>query len=130
MKSCWCGNEIKKGNLCQSCYVNVRRFSLKRQCVQYLGGKCIVCNYNKNIQALIFHHINEEDKLFDLSGAHARSWENIQKELDKCQLLCSNCHHELHEQRSKEKRQNKFIEVINSKDQQRIDSLISFVNLT
>lgn len=65
--------------------------------VDYLGGKCNRCGYNKCIDALDFHHINPKEKDFNFSeNGHCRSWERVKKELDKCELLCANCHREEH----------------------------------
>lgn len=89
----------KKGgtkNCCNSCSVNKRRVGLKNKCLQYLGGKCSVCHYNKCERALEFHHLDASKKEFQISGAHSRSWSSLEKELDKCILLCANCHRELH----------------------------------
>ena len=47
--------------------------------------------------ALHFHHRNPAEKDFSISGAHARSWVSISGELDKCDLVCANCHAEIHE---------------------------------
>lgn len=82
-------------NKCNSCLVNHRRFTLKIKCVEYLGGKCSICGYNKCIKALDFHHLR--DKSFNISGAHCRSWSIIEQELKKCILVCANCHREIHE---------------------------------
>lgn len=82
--------------ICNSCTTNYRRFNLKEKCVKYLGGKCQFCQYNKCINALSFHHINPNTKSFEVSGSHCKSWKLMQQELDKCILLCCNCHMELH----------------------------------
>ena len=50
----------------------------------------------RNIAALEFHHINPEDKIYDVKVLMTRRWELIKEEIDKCILLCSNCHRELH----------------------------------
>ena len=64
----------------------------------YKGGKCAVCGYDKCQRALSFHHVNPKEKDFDLSSRGlTRSWERIKKEIDKCVLLCANCHMELHD---------------------------------
>ena len=86
-----------KGLQCSSCTTNLRRFKIKEKAIKYKNGCCQICGYKRCNRALVFHHINEEEKSFSISGAHCRAWENIQKELDKCVLLCQNCHMELHE---------------------------------
>lgn len=71
----------------------VRR--LKEQAVSYKGGKCQVCGYNRYNGALDFHHIDDLNKSFSISG-RSISFERLQPELDKCILVCSNCHREIH----------------------------------
>ena len=64
---------------------------------QYKGGKCVLCGYNKYLGALDFHHLDPTQKGFEISTRGlTRSWEKIRKELDKCVLVCANCHRELH----------------------------------
>jgi hypothetical protein len=67
----------------------------KIKMIEYLGGKCMVCGYNKCVAALDFHHKDPKTKLFSLSG-NSYSFEKCKSELDKCWLLCANCHRELH----------------------------------
>lgn len=77
--------------------VSRRRKRLKVQAVESKGGKCCICGYSKYIGALEFHHINEDKKEFGLSmNGITRSWEKTKRELDKCILVCSNCHREIH----------------------------------
>lgn len=71
------------------------RRQVKQNIVAYLGGKCSECGYSKSITALQTHHIDPSTKKFSLSGAHCRKWEVLQAELDKCVLLCANCHAEI-----------------------------------
>ena len=68
----------------------------KEKAVTYKGGKCEKCGYNKCIAALDFHHKNPEEKIYDVKSLMNRKWELIQEEIDKCILLCSNCHREEH----------------------------------
>ena len=70
----------------------------KQMCVNYKGGKCFSCGYNKCLAALEFHHINPNEKEFNIGTKLKRldSFDDIKSELDKCILLCSNCHRELH----------------------------------
>lgn len=74
-----------------------RRFRrIKLLAVEYKGGGCSVCGYNKCITALDFHHLNPKEKDFNISGSEKHKWETIKEELDKCICICSNCHRELH----------------------------------
>lgn len=70
----------------------------KQRAVDLLGGSCRTCGYNKCIDALEFHHRDSQEKDFAISKAMVciRSWEHIQTELAKCDLLCANCHREHH----------------------------------
>lgn len=81
---------------CNSCSANQRRFTLKQKCLDYKGGKCQNCSYDRCSRALSFHHLDPSTKLFSISGSHCRTWEVIKQELDKCILLCANCHMEMH----------------------------------
>lgn len=62
------------------------------------GGRCETCGYNKNLAALVFHHIDPNLKKFKLDARSLsnRTEKSLMEEIDKCQLLCSNCHMELH----------------------------------
>ena len=74
-----------------------RRKKLKKMAVEYKGGKCQCCGYARDITALEFHHSDESKKHFGISSAGiTRSWEKTRKELDRCVLLCANCHREVH----------------------------------
>ena len=67
----------------------------KELLVEYKGGNCEVCGYNKCIEALEFHHIDESTKSFALSGS-TKALDKQKAEADKCLMLCANCHRELH----------------------------------
>ena len=67
----------------------------KLKYVQYKGGKCQLCGYDKCIASLDFHHIDPSQKDFQVT-AYRKSWEIAKAELDKCVLLCANCHREVH----------------------------------
>ena len=70
----------------------------KLKLVLALGGGCQICGYNKNLGSLAFHHVKAEEKEFSLSGRELanRSWKLILAEVEKCVLLCHNCHGEMH----------------------------------
>ena len=75
------------------------RNETKKRMVESMGGKCSICNYNKSIVALEFHHIDPSVKEHALGNVRAnpKSWNIIADELRKCILLCSNCHREIHD---------------------------------
>jgi len=72
-----------------------RKQRLKEFAVEYKGGACQACGYNKCIDALEFHHENREQKEFSISSkTNGISLERLKKELDKCTLYCCRCHRE------------------------------------
>ena len=73
-----------------------RRLRNKQKAIDLLGGECQICGYNECIAALDFHHREGEKKEAKMSVLWHYSWKRIKKELDKCDLLCANCHRELH----------------------------------
>jgi hypothetical protein len=103
--------EIRKCTLlCDNCHRELhyneensdKRRKTKELIVKYKGNECQICGYSKCISALTFHHVNEEEKLFEIGKISLRI-ENIEQlnndlllELEKCELLCSNCHREKH----------------------------------
>lgn len=95
--------ELSKSKFCsKQCknkfYVSKRRKRVKLKAIEYMGGKCIVCGYNRCVSALAFHHIDESKKEFGIASyGYSRSWDRVKAELNKCVLLCSNCHAEHHE---------------------------------
>lgn len=64
--------------------------------VVHKGGKCQICGYDKCIDALDFHHRDPNEKEFRIGKGNTMKWEKVLEELDKCDLLCANCHRELH----------------------------------
>lgn len=64
--------------------------------INLFGGKCSICGYNRCSAALDFHHINPDEKEIDISIILGRRKENALKEFQKCKLVCSNCHREIH----------------------------------
>ena len=77
--------------------VRKRRKNIRRMAVEYKGGHCGKCGYNRCIDALEFHHLDSSGKDFSISAkGYTRSWIKVKEELDKCILLCANCHREVH----------------------------------
>lgn len=84
---------------CKECANNetIKRYRQnKLNAVNYKGGKCIKCGYDKCIDCLEFHHTNPTLKDFTISHHKGKILESIKNELDKCILLCKNCHGEEH----------------------------------
>ena len=74
-----------------------RRTRVRQQAVDFKGGRCEICGYAKYIGALEFHHRDPHQKDFSVSAdGSTRSWARVQKEIEKCVLLCANCHREVH----------------------------------
>ena len=73
--------------------IDIRRRIFKENAIVYLGGSCADCGFSGHPAAFHFHHANSENKLFRLSGMYRYNWERaVVPELDKCILLCANCH--------------------------------------
>jgi len=53
---------------------------------------CSVCGYNEIPQALEFDHIDRSKKKFGMNKAYKYKWPTIMEELEKCVVLCANCH--------------------------------------
>lgn len=101
------GNLKKPCSYCIECsrnkLQNKKYNEFKSLAVNYKGGKCINCGYNRCIKALEFHHLDPRAKEFNISTILSwrkytnRSEDELKKELDKCVLLCANCHREAHD---------------------------------
>lgn len=95
-------NKGHRVTVCNSCHSNRKRFRLKRKMIEYKGGRCQLktCStpggYARERGAMHFHHIDPKTKSFAIGGNHCRKWETLKKELDKCILVCANCHSEIH----------------------------------
>lgn len=72
------------------------RRKIKIRAVEYKGGKCEKCAYDKCISALEFHHPEPDGKDFSISNG-SYGWESVKREIEKCVLLCCRCHREIHD---------------------------------
>lgn len=89
------GAQKSRCRTCQSKLNEQNRVQRRLEGISYLGGKCAYCGYDKCRAALEFHHLDPDEK--DPVGLDpARSKKKFFEELDKCILLCSNCHREEH----------------------------------
>lgn len=90
------GGHQQHKSICNVCRTSNSRKNKKLKAVGYMGGKCIVCEYDKCIAALHFHHIEPHEKEFGFSSNMTKPFEVLQIELNKCIIVCSNCHSEIH----------------------------------
>ena len=95
-----CKNITKRGKTCDSCNNKVRRYRVKKAALFLKGNKCQSCGWQGHTASLTFHHLY--DKEFTISHAYTQSWERVKIELDKCEVLCANCHNERHSEYSEE----------------------------
>lgn len=95
----WRNQKRAKTSHCKKCLgkltVATQR-QAKERAIEYKGGKCEKCGYDKCHAALEFHHLDPNEKDFAISKSRFTVFDNIKKELDKCILVCANCHREIH----------------------------------
>jgi hypothetical protein len=87
----------RKTTYCKQCIINYnyeRELKFKIDVIKLKGGKCSKCGYDKNISALEFHHLDRNKKEFNFAHKSAMT-DKLLKELNKCILVCSNCHREI-----------------------------------
>lgn len=96
---CYC-YECHPEGLSQAESYKAKKRALKHYLVEYKGGKCEKCGYQKCEAALQFHHKDPSEKDFTISTVNLNSelltMDVLYKEVDKCILLCANCHAEEH----------------------------------
>ena len=77
-------------------YLNSYRAKVRQKIKEYkLSKGCNKCGYNKNPNALQFHH-TDRNKEYQVARPGTRCWKTVKKEIDKCIILCANCHAEEH----------------------------------
>ena len=82
-------------------YVNKYKKQLELKIREYIwevkcNAKCLQCNFN-HPAALVFHHRNPKDKRKPIGKGKFCSIKQLKEEIEKCDILCSNCHRELHQ---------------------------------
>ena len=89
----------RRKDYCGKCHnqdVKARGHSKRLKALDYLGGECKACGFDKYKTALDIHHLDPNQKDDNFASMRGWSWERIQIELDKCILLCRNCHSAVH----------------------------------
>ena len=81
--------------ICSCKYHQNRVKDVKIKMIEYKGGECEKCNLklkNSHYAVFDFHHTNSLDKPLNFNRIKFQKWEKIKYEIDKCKLLCANCH--------------------------------------
>ncbi len=91
------------------------RRRVKKKLIEYKGGKCSKCGYDKDFPAVYhFHHVDPSKKSFCINGKTVK-FSSLKEEVDKCILLCANCHSEEHDRIRMEKRKDIIERIPNSR---------------
>lgn len=88
-----------KKSICGECHnqYTKRVGQAKRvRAIEYLGGECLSCGFDKYPCSIDFHHLDPSQKDSKFRNLRSWSWERIKKEIAKCILLCGNCHTAYH----------------------------------
>lgn len=88
---------LRQSDRCSRCSSKNQR-ERDKKVIDYIVGdfKCWICGYDKCKQALDFHHVNPDEKLFGVSREFHRNMEDFVTEIKKCVLVCCRCHREIH----------------------------------
>ncbi len=78
----------------------LRKSRIKMKMVEFCGGKCFLCGYDKCLAALEFHHQNNDTDFSVTELIKNSSEQNVLKEVQRCMLVCANCHREIHSTRA------------------------------
>lgn len=99
----WCKHcfvEAKKKNITKeqkNSYAKSSHHRRKALGIAYLGGVCSVCGIKDDPCIYDFHHKDPAQKEYTITQRiRWKSFDKIKRELDKCILVCSNCHRKLH----------------------------------
>ena len=82
---------------------NQLRYELRKPVLDRMKTErgCDRCGYDDYAGALDWDHRPDEVKVFVVASGWSRNWDKLMAEIDKCDLLCSNCHRQVtHERRT------------------------------
>ena len=80
-------NELNREKIGE--YKREQRKERKAYCIEYLGGKCVKCGATERLE---FDHIDRTTKKYNITRKVDRTFDILKEELNKCQLLCYDCH--------------------------------------
>lgn len=104
-KCTYCGQDDQKEfygkriRLCKKCHnhdVSKRGQEVKQKAREYLGNKCLYCNFDEHKVSLDIHHIDPNIKDPNFHSMRSWCWKRVLKEIQSCILLCKNCHNAYH----------------------------------
>lgn len=81
--------------VCSGKRVTQRMINMKIRAIEYKGGECRKCGIkliDSHYCIFDFHHTDQSTKEIGIAKMRGFSWERVKIELDKCELLCANCH--------------------------------------
>ena len=90
------GNQKYRG-YCKDCANKIERerYQKKKKFIESQKHKCAKCGEDR-VYILDFHHIDKNKKDFTIGKIKKGNLDLIQEEIDKCIVLCANCHREFH----------------------------------
>ena len=119
-----CGANTKKNKFCDLCKHEKElnraktRYQTRKRAIHIMksvlihlsGGCCCSCGYKGNQSSLVFHHRDPKEKLFtlDVSTIMKKDIEAVLQEHSKCDLMCHNCHADLHNEERNVKISKKY----------------------
>lgn len=71
-------------------YMKKRWAKRRKEAIKSLGGRCVKCGSEKDLE---FDHVDRGGKSFTLADFSSKNEKDFRKELKKCQLLCRPCHY-------------------------------------
>ena len=90
----YCTKGAKKNRISRT---QTNRQKFRTEIKIHFGGKCSICGYDKCLDSLVFHHKERDEKEHNVGHLiHIYSKKKAYAEAEKCQLVCANCHGEIH----------------------------------
>lgn len=83
---------------CKNCFntkCQERWIKRKLYAIEHKGNQCEDCKIHiidSHYSIFEFHHLNPQEKDYDWNKLRLKPWSTIINEINKCALLCANCH--------------------------------------